>query len=147
MTFTRHSEPKAAFRGRDGTTRHCTLENRQSLPYIRIALYHSSMITPTALATLERFGTALADPIRRQVLLLLTDGPSYPNDLLAHIDTSQPNLSNHLACLRGCGLVLSERQGRRVRYELASKELAHALTDLVSIELAVIDDHDHLGQS
>ena len=104
------------------------------------------MITPTALATLERFGTALADPIRRQVLLLLADGPSYPNDLLAHIDTSQPNLSNHLACLRGCGLVLSEREGRRVRYELASKELAHALADLVSIELAVIDDHDHLDQ-
>jgi len=98
------------------------------------------------LANLERFGTALADPIRRQVLLLLLDGPSYPNDLLAEIDTSQPNLSNHLACLRGCGLVLSERQGRRVRYELASEGLAHALSDLISVELCV-DEHDHMGRS
>lgn len=99
-----------------------------------------------ALENLERFGTALADPIRRQVLLLLLEGPSYPSDLLAQIDTSQPNLSNHLACLRGCGLVLSERQGRRVLYELASEGLAHALSDLVAVELSV-DEHAHLGRS
>lgn len=104
------------------------------------------MMHSETLANLERLGTALADPIRRQVLLLLLDGPSYPNDLLVQIDTSQPNLSNHLACLRGCGLVLSERQGRRVRYELASEALGHALSDLVSVELRV-DQHDHLGRS
>ncbi len=104
------------------------------------------MMQSGALATLERFGTALADPIRRQVLLLLLNGPSYPSDLLDRIDTSQPNLSNHLACLRGCGLVLSERQGRRVRYELASETLAHALSDLVSVDLS-IDEHEHLGRS
>lgn len=103
------------------------------------------MMHSDALANLERFGTALADPIRRQILLLLLAGPSYPTDLLVEIDTSQPNLSNHLACLRGCGLVLSERQGRRVRYELASDRLAHALSDLVSVELSV-DEHEHLGR-
>lgn len=97
-----------------------------------------------ALDALERFGTALADPIRRQVLLLLLDGPSYPNDLLEQIDTSQPNLSNHLACLRGCGLVQSERQGRRVRYELATEALAHALSDLVTVKLQV-GSHKHIG--
>ncbi len=109
-------------------------------------LYHVGMMYHEALMTLERFGTALADPIRRQILLLLLDGPSYPSDLLAHIDTSQPNLSNHLACLRGCGLVNTEREGRRVRYELASARLAHALSDLVAVDLRV-DDHDHLGRS
>ena len=101
------------------------------------------MLTNEALDALERFGTALADPIRRQILLQLLEGPSYPNQLLADIDTSQPNLSNHLACLRGCGLVQNEREGRRVRYELASDALAHALNDLVTVELQ-IGDHDHL---
>jgi DNA-binding transcriptional ArsR family regulator len=95
------------------------------------------------LDTLERFGTALADPIRRQVLLLLLAGPSYPNELLAEIETSQPNLSNHLGCLRGCGLVRTEREGRQVRYELASERLAHALEDLVAVELE-IGDHTHI---
>ncbi len=94
--------------------------------------------------TLERFGTALADPIRRQILLLLLAGPSYPNELLAEIDTSQPNLSNHLGCLRGCGLVRSTREGRQVCYELASERLAHALEDLVAVELD-IGEHDHMA--
>lgn len=98
-----------------------------------------------ALDTLERFGTALADPIRRQVLLALLDGPSYPNDLLEVIDTSQPNLSNHLGCLRGCGLVKTEREGRRVRYELASDRLVHALEDLVGLQLDIDPSHVELG--
>lgn len=98
-------------------------------------------MSPSALDTLERFGTALADPIRRQILLTLLAGPSYPKELLSGLETSQPNLSNHLACLRGCGLVRAEREGRRMRYELASPGLAHALEDLAGVELAV--DHDH----
>lgn len=101
------------------------------------------MLLQHELDALERFGTALADPIRRQILLLLLRGPSYPNELLVEIDTSQPNLSNHLACLRGCGLVHTEREGRRVRYELASDALSHALTDLTTVDLAV-SEHDHL---
>jgi len=101
-------------------------------------------MTSSALATLERFGTALADPIRRQILLRLMTGPGYPNDLLDEIDTTQPNLSNHLSCLRGCGLVTAEREGRRVRYELASPRLAHALSDLVGIELEIDSDHADL---
>ncbi len=100
-------------------------------------------MNPTPHDTLERFGTALADPIRRQVLLLLLEGPSHPNELLDQIETSQPNLSNHLACLRGCGLVHASREGRQVRYELASDRLAHALSDLVAVELE-IGDHAHL---
>ena len=99
-----------------------------------------------ALDTLERFGIALADPIRRRILLALMSEPSYPNDLLANIETSQPNLSNHLACLRACGLVRAEREGRRVRYELASERLTHALEDLVGLELDVDPDHAEIGR-
>ncbi len=94
--------------------------------------------------TLARFGTALADPIRREVLMLLLDGPTYPNEMQDHVDTSQSNLSNHLACLRGCGLARAQREGRRVRYELASPGLAHALADLVNIELDIDPAHHDL---
>jgi len=95
------------------------------------------------LDALERFGTALAYPTRRQVLVALLEGPSYPGDLLALVDTTQPNLSNHLACLRGCGLVRSEREGRRVRYELTSPRLAHALRDLLDLDLPIDPGHRH----
>lgn len=101
------------------------------------------MQSPDALDALERFGIALSDPIRRQVLVALIDGPSYPGDLLDLVDTSQPNLSNHLACLRGCGLVTAQREGRRVRYELSSERVAHALADLLDLELPVESGHRH----
>lgn len=46
-------------------------------------------------------------------------------------------MSNHLACLRGCGLVVAVPDGRRSRYELADGRLAHALGDLLGVMLAV----------
>ncbi len=101
------------------------------------------MMTPE-FDTLKRLGTALADPIRQQILVLLLAGPGYPNELLLHVDTSQPNLSNHLACLRGCGLVRAVREGRHVRYQLASAKLAGALEDLISIDLDVDNTHADL---
>lgn len=93
------------------------------------------------LDTLERVGTALADPTRRRVLLRLLSGPSYPADLADDLATTRSNISNHLACLRGCGLVTATRDGRQVRYELASDRFRHALADLVELNLEVCTDH------
>ena len=66
-----------------------------------------------SLDTLERVGTALADPTRRQILVQLLDGAAYPADLADSIGVGRSNISNHLACLRGCGLVRSEREAGR----------------------------------
>ena len=81
-------------------------------------------------ALLSRVGKALADPGRCAILLCLLDGPHYPSDLAEHLGYTKANVSNHLACLRGCGLVSTAAEGRRVRYELADPRLAHALRDL-----------------
>jgi DNA-binding transcriptional ArsR family regulator len=86
---------------------------------------------------LARFGHALSDPIRARLLLALRDAPGYPAELAQLLGTSRQNLSNHLACLRGCGLVVAVPQGRRVRYELADPRLTHALGDLLSVVLTV----------
>jgi DNA-binding transcriptional ArsR family regulator len=98
----------------------------------------------TSLDTLERVGTALADPTRRRILVQLLDGAAYPAELADSIGVGRSNISNHLACLRGCGLVRSEREGRQVRYELASPRLVHALRDLVDLELHVDTAHEDL---
>jgi DNA-binding transcriptional ArsR family regulator len=97
-----------------------------------------------ALETLEQVGTALADPTRRRILLILTAGPAYPADLADRLGVGRTNISNHLTCLRGCGLVRATREGRQVRYDLASPRLAHALADLVDLELEVDDVHEDL---
>jgi ArsR family transcriptional regulator, cadmium/lead-responsive transcriptional repressor len=86
---------------------------------------------------LARFGHALSDPTRARVLLALREAPAYPADLADQIGVSRQALSNHLACLRGCGLVVAVPDGRRSRYELADPRLAHALGDLLGVVLAV----------
>lgn len=93
---------------------------------------------------LERVGTALADPTRRRILLVLLEGGAYPADLADALGSGRTNISNHLACLRGCGLVRTQREGRQVRYELSSARLAHALSDLVDMELEVDQHHQDL---
>jgi ArsR family transcriptional regulator, cadmium/lead-responsive transcriptional repressor len=95
------------------------------------------MQTLTYGAVLARFGHALSDPTRARLLLALRDAPGYPAELADLIGVSRQKLSNHLACLRGCGLVVAVPEGRRVRYELADRRLGHALGDLLGVVLAV----------
>ena len=82
---------------------------------------------------LDRIGFALADPIRREILVRLGSGSECPSDLAEAIGTSRSNLSNHLACLRGCGLVTADRAGRHLHYRLVSESFASALRSLVEV--------------
>jgi ArsR family transcriptional regulator, cadmium/lead-responsive transcriptional repressor len=91
--------------------------------------------TELDLATLGRVGIALADPIRRGVLVRLVEGPGYPAEFADALGTTRANLSNHLACLRECGLVVTTAEGRRVRYELADARLGEALRLLAGLDL------------
>lgn len=84
---------------------------------------------------LARFGHALSDPTRARLLLALREAPGYPADFAELLGVGRQNLSNHLACLRGCGLVVAVPEGRRVRYELADPRLGHALGDLLGLVL------------
>jgi DNA-binding transcriptional ArsR family regulator len=86
---------------------------------------------------LARFGYALSDSTRALILLSLRTGGRYPSDLADEIGVSRQIVSNHLACLRGCGLVVAVPEGRRSRYELADARIGHALNDLVGLVLAV----------
>lgn len=99
------------------------------------------METLTHSSVLARCGYALSDPTRARILLSLRDAPAYPSDLADLIGVSRQSLSNHLACLRGCGLVVAVPEGRRMRYELADPRLGHALSNLLGVILAVDPAH------
>jgi DNA-binding transcriptional ArsR family regulator len=89
---------------------------------------------------LARFGRALADPIRCRILIALRQAPAYPADLADALGVSRTRLSNHLACLRDCGLAVTVPDGRRTRYELADERLGHALDHLLAAVVAVETD-------
>ena len=104
---------------------------------IHCGLYSTGMAVMIRIdmGTLARVGTALADPTRRQVLVHLIDGPGYPAEMAEEFGTSRANLSNHLTCLRECGLVTATAEGRRIRYELADQRLADGLRILAALDL------------
>ncbi len=93
----------------------------------------------TRLDAMHRLGRALSDPTRCRILLRLVDGPAYPAVLAAELGLTRPNVSNHLTCLRGCGLIVAAPEGRQVRYELADGALARGLRELLEVTLAVED--------
>lgn len=91
-------------------------------------------------AALARLGHALSDPTRAGVLLALREAPGYPSDLADALDVSRQVMSNHLACLRGCGLVEAIPDGRRSWYRLVDPHLAPALDELLRVVLFVEPD-------
>ncbi|HVM26614.1 MAG TPA: metalloregulator ArsR/SmtB family transcription factor [Mycobacteriales bacterium] len=100
------------------------------------------LTSATRLDAITRLGRALADPTRCRILLALLDAPQYPAQLAAGLGLTRSNTSNHLTCLRGCGLVVGVPEGRQTRYELADPGLRHALTDLLGVVLAVDPEHE-----
>ena len=66
----------------------------------------------------DRVFHALADPSRRRIFEALTGGEAAVKDLTARFDISQPAVSQHLAALKGAGLVDSRREGRCVYYRV-----------------------------
>ncbi len=69
-----------------------------------------------------------ADSSRLSILESLRKGPLSVSDIVTTTGLSQPNVSNHLGCLRDCGLVFFEQQGRIVRYQLSDPRVHRLLT-------------------
>ncbi len=66
---------------------------------------------------------ALADPTRRAVYERLAGGEMSVSELKAGFSVSQPAISQHLAALRGAGLVAERREGRHAYYRIAPEGL------------------------
>lgn len=67
---------------------------------------------------------ALADPTRRAVFERLAGCEMTVSELTAGFPVSQPAISQHLATLRGAGLVTERRQGRHAYYRATPDGLA-----------------------
>jgi len=78
----------------------------------------------------------LATPMRLRVLSALCEREKSVNELLAEIDTTQPNLSQHLAVLYRTGVLAKRREGTQVIYRVQS-EKAVALCRSVCTQIAI----------
>lgn len=55
---------------------------------------------------------AIADPIRREIIEILSEEESNLNDLIGHFSISRPGVAKHIKILKECGLVEIEKRGR-----------------------------------
>ena len=68
-----------------------------------------------------------ADPSRLSILEALREGERTVSDLVQTTGFTQPNVSNHLSCLRDCGLVTVRQQGRFAYYMISDDRVAKLL--------------------
>ena len=82
---------------------------------------------PDEVRTVAQCLQALAAPSRLLILGHLREGPSSVGELAAAVGMEQPAVSQQLRLLRHLGLVVSERQGRRVFYGLHDSHVAELI--------------------
>jgi DNA-binding transcriptional ArsR family regulator len=90
-----------------------------------------------------KYFRGLGDPIRLRILeLLRSEGELSVGALVTGLGLPQPQVSNHLACLRWCGFVEARREGRTVFNRIADQRV-EAMLELAQSLLA--DNADHIA--
>jgi len=83
----------------------------------------------------ELFGV-LATPMRLRILSALCDQEKSVSQLLSEIDTTQPNLSQHLNVLYRTGVLAKRKEGTQVIYRVQSEQ-AVTLCRTVCTQIAI----------
>ena len=89
--------------------------------------------------------SVLSTPIRLKIISAVCQGEKNVSELLAQIDTTQPNMSQHLSTLYRSGVLAKRREGTQMYYRLQSERVAtlcRAVCTQVAIEL---DSESHVN--
>ena len=90
----------------------------------------------TGLAVKAKLFRGFGDPSRLGILDALRQGPLTVGEIVETTGLTQSNVSNHLGCLRDCGLVTSDQQGRYVTYQLSDDRVG----ELIGLAEALVAD-------
>jgi len=82
-------------------------------------------------AALDLAARAIAEPRRRQILVLVGEGELSAGEIASHFDVSRPAVSQHVATLREAGLLDERREGTRRLYRVRPEGMA-GLSDFLS---------------
>jgi len=74
---------------------------------------------------------ALSDPTRREILELLRSGPRTSGEIADKFSTSWATVSRHLSVLKDSELILAERNGQHVVYELNTTVFQEVVENLI----------------
>lgn len=79
---------------------------------------------PAEADLMAKYFRVLGDRTRLRIVELIADRERSVGELVRLLDEPQPKVSNHLACLRWCGFVVTRREHRTIHYRLADERVA-----------------------
>ena len=68
--------------------------------------------------SLQKTLKAISDPTRREILDILKNGAKTAGEIGEHFDMAGATISHHLSILRQAGLILDDKKGKYIYYEL-----------------------------
>lgn len=85
---------------------------------------------------------ALADPTRRRILELLSDGEMTAGEIADNFNMAKPSISHHLSVLKNAALIDGEKKGQNIIYTINTT----VFQDLLLL-IAKFTDHNKNGES
>ncbi len=77
---------------------------------------------------------ALSDPTRRQIIEILRNGKLTAGEIVDKFQMTGASISHHLSILKNAGLVMDDKQGKYIYYELNLSVVEEILSWLVSLK-------------
>ena len=85
---------------------------------------------------------ALADPTRRAILKMLSNGNLTAGEIAARFEMSAPSVSHHLRVLKQAELVQAQRNGQTIVYSLNATVMQEVLQELMQLFKVGANDHE-----
>lgn len=74
-----------------------------------------------------KFLRGFADKTRIQILECIKDKEKTVSQIVAEVQGNQSNISQHIACLKGCGMILGRQEGKYMYYSLRNEHIRELL--------------------
>ena len=87
---------------------------------------------------------AMGNPLRMEIVHLLRSGPLSVNDIAATVEQHQATVSRNLTILRNAGILVTQREGNNVLYQVANPKLVEVCDLMRAVLVEQIDERSKL---
>lgn len=97
-----------------------------------------------------KFIRGFSDKTRLQILESIKKREKTVSEIVDDLKGNQSNISQHLACLKGCGIIVSRQEGKYIYYSLRNAEIAQLMDIMEAVfvqveeEVAACERNDEL---
>jgi DNA-binding transcriptional ArsR family regulator len=97
-----------------------------------------------------KFMRGFSDKTRLQILECIKDKEKTVSQIIDEIQGNQSNISQHLTCLKGCGIIVGRQEGKYVYYSLRNEQIKQFLGIMEDVfmqveeEVAACDKNDQI---